>query len=578
MSVSSVAIQFTIIDLLSKGVDRIRTRMASLAKGNAEVQRSFDRMAKSAKYAAIAGVATRELYKGLKPAVGAAGELQAEMLGTRAELAGAARNAKDLEAQLKQVKSTAFTIQAWTPFDQSQIVALEKQLLKSGAKIEQVVGQQGAAAASAALGTYEELDPVQMGKNLIGIATPFKMQADQFMSLADEISRAASASTVGAAEIAETARYAAPSMSQLGKSTHEMLVLSAMLAQRGIEASMAGTGLRQFFNSAAKHKVFRDAAGDLLPLSDIVGLLKTNLAGLGEAEQLAILTKIFDVRGAPVALALMEEGAASFEQIEAAMAQALPLSEKLRIKMMGLAAQWTSLKGTGRSTLASLYQPALEPLGALVGAMNDFVALIGQATQGSDALAKAVSGISLGALATGGAATLGLGGAALYYGKKTLTGAGGIKGLLSGTVAGIATGKAVEAATGVQPVFVTNWPANYGMGTPAPESLGQKAGKVGWLGLLGRAGVAGLAALGINEGMKFFDADLSAIGRSLEGLFEAQARIAEVLRGERDWQTGQPRQPIELNLTIDEQRRVTTESSDADTRLATTLRRGRFSR
>ena len=488
MSVTSVAIHFTLIDALSRGVDHIKSRMKGLAAANKEVQKSFDNMARSAKYAAIAGLTTREIYRGLKPAVVAAGDLQAEMLGTRAELAGSVKDARDLGNQLKQIKSTAFEVQAWTPFDQSQIVGLQNQLIKSGARVADVVGSQGAAAASAALATYEGLDPVEMGKNLIGIATPFKLQASEFMGLADEITRAASASTVGAAEIAETAKYAAPAMSSLGRSTHEMLVLSAMLAQRGIDASMAGTGLRQFFNAAAKQRSLRTASGNLKSLAEITDVLRQRLEGLGEAEKLDILTRIFDVRGAPVAMALLDEGAASYSEIAANMSSALPLQEKINIQMEGFKKQVESLRGTFRSTISDLYQPALAPLTFLLRGTNELLTALGLAAQKSDALGKTVSSVSLGGLATGAVATAALAGGALWYGRKVLKGVGGLKGLFgsAGTAAaGIAAGKAVEAATGVQPVFVTNWPAGgLGGGSLAGDLAGSKAGR----GLLGKAG------------------------------------------------------------------------------------------
>ncbi len=614
MSVTSVAIQFSIIDLLSKGVDRIKSRLKGLAQGNKEVQKSFDRMARSAKYAAVAGIATREMYKGLKPAVKAAGDLQAEMLGTRAELAGSVKDTKELQRQLKQIKSTAFSVQAWTPFDQAQIVALEKQLVKSGARVNAVIGERGAAAAAAALGTYEDLDPVAMGKSLIGIATPFKLQADQYMNLADQISRASSASTVGAAEIAETAKYAAPAMAQLGRDTEEMLTLSAMLAQRGIEASMAGTGLRQFFNAAARNESLRDAAGNLKPLAEITAILRQALFGLGEAEQLGALTQLFDDRGAPVAMALMDEGAASYDKIAAKMAEALPLQEKINTQMEGFRKQTESLRGTARSTIADLYQPALKPLTYIVAKMNEFVALIGKASQGSESLGKVVSGASLGGVGVGGLATLGLGGAALWYGRKVLKGAGGFKGLLGGAgsaAAGIATGKAVEAATGVQPVFVTNWPADFGSGV-AGGLAGSKAGR-GMLGKLGRAGKGGLkwlAALGspalASVSSVLGAGSMGAIGSMGAGAMATsgalvvgagaagygigtlinRAFIQNTALGDKIGETlnrvmaffgnEESRRAIEINMQIDEDRRITAESNDVATRVNPKLRRGRF--
>ncbi len=600
MSVTSVAIQFTLIDALSKGVDAIKHRMKGLASANKEVQQSFDNMAKSGKRALIAGVATREIYRGLKPAVGAAGELQAAVLGARAELAGSVQDSRKLSAELAKIKSTAFEVQAWTPFNQAQIVALEAKLIKSGANIQDIIGKNGAAAASAALGTYESLDPVEMGKNLIGIATPFKLQANEYMRLADEISRASSASVVGAAEIAETAKYAAPAMSELNRSTHEMLVLSAMLAQRGLGGSMSGTGLRQFFNAAAKQNVFRNETGGLKSLAEMTAILRKELGGLGEAERLSILTKIFDVRGAPVALALMDEGAASFAEIEKKMAGALPLSEKLQTQMEGLNKQWEALRGTSRSTLAELYQPALKPISSLVGMMNEFVTLIGMGAQKSELLGQAVSGVSLGALATGGLATLGLGGAALWYGRKVLKGVGGVKGLFSsaGSVAGgIAAGKAVEAATGVQPVFVTNWPATFGggsvadvMGGAAGGGLLRKAGTLAkgswkWLTGLGstalatpggQVAAAGLLGYGAGTGID----KLGGALRGKEHLLDdttlgdkiglAMNQIAAFFGNEAS------KQAIEINMNIDQAGRVTTESNNMRTRTRAMVRRGEF--
>jgi TP901 family phage tail tape measure protein len=73
-----------------------------------------------------------------------------------------------------------------------------------------------------------------------------------------------------------------------------------------------------------------------------------------------------------------------------------------------------------------------------------------------------------------------LGGAAMLVGVPWL--AGGVKRLAGGmsnatnTAAGVATGKALEAATGVKPVFVTNWPATLGGVTGADAGLAAVGG------------------------------------------------------------------------------------------------------
>ncbi|MDH5525222.1 MAG: phage tail tape measure protein [Desulfobulbaceae bacterium] len=598
MGIASVGVQFTIIDLLSKGVDRIKGRMESLAHANKDVQNSYDGMAKSAKYAAGAAVLTRELYKGVKPAVGMASDLQAELLGTRAELAGSVKEAGALDRQLKQVKATAFSVQAWTPFDMGQIVALEKQLLKSGAKLKDVTGAEGAAAASAALGVYQGIDPVDMGKDMIGIASPFKIQGAQFMDLADKIARASAASTVGAADIAETAKYAAPAMAGLNREVDEMLVLSAMMAKRGLGGSMGGTGIRQFFVGATKNKAFRNAEGDLKSLNEIVEILKKNLGGLGDAEQYGALTKLFDMRGAPLAQALMEEGD-PYAKVKADMAGHIPLMEKLQMMMGGFGKQQEALTGTSKSTIADLFQPALVPLTYILNKTNEFVALLGTASMNSEALGQAVSGISLGGLATGAAATIGLTGAALYHGRKVLKGVGGLKGLLgsaASATAGIATGKAVQAATGVQPVFVTNWPGGFmpgGGGSMVAEVAAGAAGggimkkmlgKAGALAkgampLLGKAGMVGAAGAGgylIGTGINKLLAGASSMITG--GKYGDDGWLGDMLYDlfNRE-QEREVKNDIELNVSIDERGRVVSETNDRNTRAnVKPLNRGEF--
>ncbi|MDH5298532.1 MAG: phage tail tape measure protein, partial [Desulfobulbaceae bacterium] len=489
--------------------------------------------------------------------------------------------------KLKAIKATAFEVQAWTPFDMGQVVALEKELFKAGAKYKDVVGSSGAAAAASALGVYQKLDPQEMGKNMIGIASPFKIQGDQFMGLADQIARASAASTVGAADIAETAKYAAPGMASLNREVGEMLILSAMMAKRGLGGSMGGTGIRQFFLGAAKSKALRDSHGNLKSLAEIIATLKKNLDGLGEAEQLEALTKLFDMRGAPVAMALMEEGDA-YGQVKADMEASIPLMAKIDILMQGHNRQLESLKGTARSTIADLFQPALKPIDAVIAKTNEFVAALGRASQENEAIGKGVSALSLSTVAVGAATTAVAGGAAIYYARKVLKGVGGMKGLFGGAASvagGIATGKAIEASTGVSPVFVTNWPGGFmpgggGVGTVAAEVAagGLLAKSAGWLrGLAAKAlgpiamsgfglSGAGLAVAGGGGyyGAKALGADAlgAMLGNKLFDIFHATAdRPVE--------------NKINLHVSIDERNRVAVTGGDGRSKTAvSTLRRG----
>lgn len=482
----NLALTITAADMFSGVLHRFRERITGTGAAAQRVQKDYDLMAKSIGRGVKAMATAGYIAAKMRPGVQAASELQAELLGVRAELSGVGSDTAKMAKQMVEAKKTAFSVQAITPFDMGQIVALEKELVKAGATMQDVVGKKGAAAAAAALATYEKMEPVLAGTALIAIGTPFKIAADGYADLADKISRAASASTVGASDIAESAKYAAGPLAKLGRSKGEMLALVAVMAQVGVTGTMAGTSLKNFFLRAAKVKGLRKANGDLKSTVQIIDALRKKTKHMGNAKQAAYLTKIFGQEGLPVALAMLNRGKGSFEEIVAAMRDAAPLSEKLRIQMEGFGRQLDSLHGTGKSTMALLFEPALKPLTALIAKTNDWTAALGKAAMQYKDIGKVVSygaGGVAAAIGLYGAGKLLTGGLA---GMRVLRGLGGVGGLAGG----IAKGKAVEAASGVTPVFVTNWPGH---------ATARAAGEIGTGAALaeGAAGGGALTAAGV---------------------------------------------------------------------------------
>lgn len=117
-------------------------------------------------------------------------------------------------------------------------------------------------------------------------------------------------------------------------------------------------------------------------------------------------------------------------------------------------------------------------------------------------------------LVGGAAGALGIFGAARYGGKAI----GALAKRFGGTAAGVAEGKALEAAAGVTPVFVVNWPATMG------GSVADLAGAVGGGGIAANAGkVAGRAkTLAVLAG----GLPLSAWGTTAAGLGMAAAGVS----------------------------------------------------
>jgi iron complex outermembrane receptor protein len=133
---------------------------------------------------------------------------------------------------------------------------------------------------------------------------------------------------------------------------------------------MAGTGLRQFFQGATKVKEFKDAKGNLKSTVEIIDILKKKLKGKGDADKYQLLTKMFDLRGAPVAMALLDQEDDALKSIMEDMRQQNSLQEKLNISMKGFNKQWDALKNNVKSVAADLYLPALNILKPFVEEAN----------------------------------------------------------------------------------------------------------------------------------------------------------------------------------------------------------------
>lgn len=538
MSALDLAIKLTLLDFASRGVKSAAGQFKALAAAGEETRKHFDRMVDSAKIAAGAALVGRAIYGAMKPGVTAAAELQAQMLGVRNELSGAAKPAALVMGEMEAIKKTAFEIQAWTPFDLTSTVAMMQDLVKAGAKVSDIVGKAGAGAAAAALATQEKMDPSEAAKAVIQVATPFKIAADQYLALADSISRAGSASTTGAAEIAAASKYVSGTAASLNRPIDEMLAMIGMLSNVGVDSITAGTTLNSFYLRAAEYGPLVNANGKLKSTAEIISILRKEFGAMADAQRTSKLKDIFGVEGSRAAVALLTTGKGSYEEMVSGMADALPLMEKMRGSMEGFLKVLDGIKGTAKSDLALMFQPALAPATRLLGVVNDLAAGLGKINMDSPYLANTFT--YGGGAAIGGAALVGAGALAtgILSGRRLLKG-------LGGTALGVAQGKALQAATGVNPVYVTN-AAEIGGGLgSAPAIVGMGASvkhlAAGVLGGTFAAAIGYAVGTGVNmlitralggKSLGETMADPGAARAAAESAFQtnSRAQVARLLR------------------------------------------------
>ena len=183
---------------------------------------------------------------------------------------------------------------------------------------------------------------------------------------------------------------------------------------------------------------------------------------------------------------------------------------------------------------------------------------------------------------------------AARYGSKFLGGIAQkmLKG--SGSVAlGVGEGLALQSATGIPPVFVTNWPAGFGSGvtppvTPpvvaggsamaatAPVILPAAAAAAAWASKeIGKAMTDSMISASSYEELQVFRSRNNVMGGGADS-YQGKALDAAIQRIERS-RPDQLRNDIGLTINIDAQGRTVTQTSDPNTHVKiNTMKRGSF--
>jgi len=594
-----IAIQITAIDMLSGVVKRVRDSVLSLGGASDKVKKDFDDMNRhitaGLKSLAVSAYALNKV----KPGITVAGDLQEAMIDVRLNLMESGKSAKALDDELAKVRSTAIDVSKVAPFSAQEVVNIENTFLKAGLSLKDVTAQGGAAWAATALATISKEAPASIADAMVTMATPFNVKGGQFGELADWVQKVDAASVTTIPELMEGMKYVSGTAAVMKVSWRDTIQALGVLAQSGARGSMGGTALNDFLlrlNGTSREArrmmkemneymaskgggklEFFDKAGKLKPVTTIINDLRQAMTKLTDKQKMFVIEKLFGEQGARAALALIKEGEGSWEKIGEQIKNAASLQDKMNERLKGFNANLKALGGTSKTTIATLFDPLLAPLSKVAAYLNDIVANIGKLAEERPGVAKTVSYGAAGIAA----------GAGLYGVYRLLRGgisAGmvlkGLKGL-GGTAAGIGQGLAVQAATGVTPVFVTNWPSG-GIGIPPIPGVGGGGvvGKLGKIATGARALVfnpltAFLAVAGILSYKMITDNPEERLGKIEH--YEWDTRSDEEHRKALANIKPEVRNLINLNIKIDKDGRIITDSDNLFTRMTVNLDRGDFS-
>jgi hypothetical protein len=265
--------------------------------------------------------------------------------------------------------------------------------------------------------------------------------------------------------------------------------------------------------------------------------------------------------------------------------------DKVRQFLQEIGQAGGTLKRDMSAATANLVDQAGRLKAALREAADEFAAPVNKAL--ADLIKWGMGSKKEGGLGLSGKEILGYGAgigiATLLAGRYGGKAIGGFLKKRASAAAGIAEGKAVQAATGVTPVFVTNWPG--GFGGAALEAAGAGAVARTGLGTLKKlggnalkfapaagvwglgAGTSALAGYGIgsllNRGLGWLS------GKATGGKYKGEGWLGDMLYSLVHKEKKQENK-IHLSIRVDQYGRVIADSNDMNTKLNVSMARGAF--
>jgi TP901 family phage tail tape measure protein len=343
---------------------------------------------------------------------------------------------------LMRLREMAKELGSTTKFSASEAASGMEFLAQAGFKTEQILSAIGPALSLAAAGGVELNEAADIASN---VAAGFGLSADEFGRVADVMARAATSANTDILMMGETFNQSAAIAKTAGQSIEETAAALGILANSGIQASSAGTDLKNVLSRLSVGKVqkkmkdlgvtIKDSNGEFRPMLDIMRDFGKQTESMTGPEKLALSMQLFGKYSGKSAL-ILSDAADEVDNMRAKMVDAnvtaKTMAETMQTGLGGLGTRlMSSLEGVQIAIGESIEAPlrvAGEAIAGFLGDTTEWIHENRDFVAAAAASAVAITGI--------GIALVGIGAATVLAGAS-------ISAL--GTVAGVA-GAAMTAA------------------------------------------------------------------------------------------------------------------------------------
>lgn len=346
---------------LSKSMDGAKTK----AQGLGKVMQTA--LGTAAGFAA-AQVGMQGMSAGFDFLIGNAMDFEAALDGVQAATGAS-------ESAMADMRKEALRIGKDTSKSASEAVEAMGELAKAGMDVETILN--GGADAAVALAEATGIDVPRAAVLVSNALNTWKDSGMDASDAANIFAKAANASAISVDDLGLSLAAVGPVASAAGLTMEDFAVAMGLMGNNAMRGSDAGTSLKAMLagltpvSDKAKDSMAElgfnafDAAGNFLPMPQIIENLEVALRGMTEEQRAATLELWFGSDGVRAANVLLKEGVVGWNDFTQAMADAPDVAEQARIRMDNLKGDIERLKGSLETlsiTIGSVLLPILASL------------------------------------------------------------------------------------------------------------------------------------------------------------------------------------------------------------------------
>jgi len=254
-----------------------------------------------------------------------------------------------------------------TMFSASQVADAMSFMGMAGMETDQIMDSLNDTLNLAAAGGLEMSEAANIVTNVMA---GFGIETKDLSKAVDVMSKAFTSSNVDLSMLGESMKYAGPVAHGVGMSFEETTAIIGSFGNAGIQASMAGTTLRQAIIQLNKKAegvgvTIYNASGKMLPFADIMEQIEKKGWSAGE------IMEFFGARAGPGMLALLETGSKGLREFTTELENSGGTAEQIaKVQMEGLHGQMIKFKSAVEGMMISIKEALMPVLTPLIGKLT----------------------------------------------------------------------------------------------------------------------------------------------------------------------------------------------------------------